>query len=64
VEPETLIELTEEDLSLIAGGAGSASLKFSNTAQSSTSSAVSSTVRNFASHSSSFNFGTLTATAV
>ena len=61
---EILIELTEDELSQIAGGAGSASLKFSNTAQSLTSSAVSTTVRNFASHSMSFNFGTLTATAV
>jgi bacteriocin-like protein len=61
---EILIELTEDELTQIAGGAGSATLKFSNTAQSPTSSAVSTTARNFASHSSSFNFATLTATAV
>jgi bacteriocin-like protein len=61
---EILIELTEDELTQIAGGAGSASFKWSNTAISPTSSAVTTTVRNFASHSSSFNFGTLTATAV
>jgi bacteriocin-like protein len=61
---EILIELTEDELTQIAGGAGSASFKWSNTATSPTSSAVTTTVRNFASHSSSFNFGTLTATAV
>ena len=32
MEPETLIELTEEDLSLIAGGVGSAALSLLNTA--------------------------------
>ena len=60
---EILIELTEDELTQIAGGSGSATFKWTNSANSPTSSAVSTTVRNFASHSSSFNFGTLTAIA-
>jgi len=61
---EILIELTEDELSQIAGGLGHAQLSFSNTARSAVASSVTSVARNFASHSSSFNFATLTATAI
>jgi bacteriocin-like protein len=60
---EILIELTEDELSQIAGGSGSALLHFSNTAISPTANLVSSVARNFASHTTSFNFATLSATA-
>jgi bacteriocin-like protein len=61
---EILIELTEDELTQIAGGSGFAHISAFNTALSKVASAVTSVVTNFASHSASVNSAILTATAV
>jgi hypothetical protein len=61
---ENLIELTEAELSQIAGGFGQANITVTNTARSSVASAVTTTVRNFSSDSSAFFSAVLTAIAL